>query len=272
MTQAQVIDELTRRADAQGLDIASKQSLKMLLSSYENGRRDVNEPYRTLFRAIFGMTDEELFGSEESGATQEEAEYAALAQRIASAGKVDLATAEILAQQTHYLRTMDCKVVAAPLVDQMAGHLTTVQTALSHAILPSIRRPLAAVLADAAALAAWQALDVGAINRAWQHHEVARYAALEARDAVLLAHAMAQQAFVLVDIDEVASAIELTQDARREAGTAVSARFRRGCARLKPRSWRQQEQRTARHGPSTRPPSSCRLVPTLWNQACPSSS
>jgi hypothetical protein len=121
---------------------------------------------------------------------------------------------------------LDCHVGAAPIVDRMIGHLETVQAALSHAILPSIRQPLAAVLADSAALAAWQALDVGAVNRAWQYHETARYAALEARDAVLLTHAMAQQAFVLVDIDEPEAAVDLVREARREAGTSVSERFR----------------------------------------------
>ena len=85
---------------------------------------------------------------------------------------------------------------------------------------------MAAVLADAAALAAWQALDVGAINRAWTHHETARYGALEARDPVLLAHAMAQQAFVLIDIGEMLSAQELVAEAWREAGQQLPPRFK----------------------------------------------
>lgn len=226
LSQSQVIAELLRRANAGGLHIAAPTSLKMLLSSFENARREVGEPYRTLFRAIYGMTDDELFGpTVPDDDTQEQAEHAALAERIGAARRVDQGTAAMLSQQTHYLRTMDCQVGAAALVDQMAGHLATVQDALSHAILPSVRRPLAAVLADAAALAAWQSLDVGAINRAWRYHETARYAALEARDPVLLTHAMAQQAFVLVDIGEAESARELVQEARREAGTAVSARF-----------------------------------------------
>jgi tetratricopeptide (TPR) repeat protein len=208
------------------MSIASPASLKMLLSSFENGRREVREPYRSLFRAIYGLTDDELFGPVEAAVlTYEDAEYFALAERIASSRRVDLSTAQMLARQTDYLRAMDCKMGAASLVDQMNGHLQTLQEALSHAILPSIRRPLAAVLADAAALAAWQALDVGAINRAWKHHETARYASLEARDPVLLAHAMAQQAFVLVDVGEFGSALELAQEARREAGAGVAPRF-----------------------------------------------
>jgi hypothetical protein len=150
-----------------------------------------------LFRSIYGMTDDELFGPKHDALSYERAEYEELARRISAARRVDERSVMALSRQTHYLRTIDCTLGSALLVDQMTTHLRTVQTALSHAILPSIRRQLAAVLADAAALAAWQALDVGAINRAWSYHETARYAALEARDPILLAHAMAQQAFVL---------------------------------------------------------------------------
>jgi transcriptional regulator with XRE-family HTH domain len=225
LSQAQVISELRRRAAASGVSIASEASLKVMVSGFENGRRAVCEPYRSLFRAIYGMTDEELFGSGEEAYEDARSEYDMLAERIASARTVDHSTALMLSRQTDYLRTMDCRLGAAPLVDQMTGHLATVEQALSHAILPSVRQPLAAVLADAAALAAWQALDVGAVNRAWKYHETARYAALEARDSVLLTHAMAQQAFVLVDIGEEPAALELVREARREAGSRLPAKF-----------------------------------------------
>lgn len=226
LSQSQVIAELIRRADAAGVAIATASSLKAMLSSYENGHRQVNDPYRSLLRAIFGMTDSELFDAVVDTDDLDDPEVSTLADRIASARRVDVGTARLLRRQTDLLRTMDCQLGAAPLVDRMAAHLETVQTALSHAILPSVRGPLAAVLADAAALAAWQALDVGAVNRAWQYHETARYAALEARDAVLLTHAMAQQAFVLVDIGEHVAAAQLVYEATREAGTAVPERFR----------------------------------------------
>jgi hypothetical protein len=209
------------------MHIASGESLKTMLSRFENGHRSVGEPYRSLLRSIYGMADEELFDPPDPVIVDTgEAEYLALAQRIDEARTITVETARMLSHQTHRLRTLDCSMGAAPLVDLMSDHLTTVQTALSHAILPSIRRPLAAVLADTAALAAWQALDVGAIARAWRHHETARYAALEARDTVLLTHAMAQQAFVLVDVGDVQSARELVSGARQEAGTSVPARYR----------------------------------------------
>ena len=61
LKQSHVVAELTRRAEIAGLPIASPSSLPILLSNFENGKRAVNEPYRTLFRAIYGMTDDELF-------------------------------------------------------------------------------------------------------------------------------------------------------------------------------------------------------------------
>jgi hypothetical protein len=85
-----------------------------------------------LFREIYGMTDDELFRTVSGEIGQEEAEYAALTERIASARHIDHQTVKLLAQQTDYLRTMDGRVGAPPLVDQMTGHLTTIQNALSH--------------------------------------------------------------------------------------------------------------------------------------------
>jgi transcriptional regulator with XRE-family HTH domain len=224
LTQSQVIAELVKRADAAGMTIAAPTSLKALLSSFENGRRKVGEPYRALFRAIYGKPDAELFDPIEAEPATPDDEYQALAERVANARSVDRSTAELLSKHTDYLRTMDCRLGAAPLVDQMKAHLTMIEESLSHAILPSVRQPLAAVLADAAALAAWQALDVGSVNRAWQYHELARSAALEAHDLVLLTHAMAQQAYVLAEIGETASALDLVREAVREAGTAVPPR------------------------------------------------
>lgn len=226
LKQSQVIAELTARAAAAGVPIALPASLKTMLSQFENGRRSVNEPYRSLFRSVYGLTDDELFGTMPIAPTELQSEYDVFAERIANARAVGPDAADAFARQTDALRAADRHLGVAPLLDQMATHLATLESALSHAIVPSIRRPLAAVLADAAAIAAWQALDLGAINRAWSYHETARAAALEAQDVVLLTHAMAQQAMVLLEVGDVASARELVQVALTEAGTKVPDRFR----------------------------------------------
>jgi len=68
------------------------------------------------------------------------------------------------------------------------------------------RTALAAALAEASALAGWLALDRGDHDQAWRHHERAKHAAREADSPVLLAHATAQEAFILVGLDDAESA------------------------------------------------------------------
>lgn len=64
------------------------------------------------------------------------------------------------------------------------------------------REPLAVVLTEASALAGWEALDRNALQQAWNHHQRAKAAALEATSPPLYAHALAQQAFILLDLGE----------------------------------------------------------------------
>ncbi|MGH3995410.1 MAG: tetratricopeptide repeat protein, partial [Pseudonocardiaceae bacterium] len=64
------------------------------------------------------------------------------------------------------------------------------------------RPALAGVLVEASTLAGWQALDRTALGQAWTHYEHAKAAAREAESPALLAHATAEQAFVLIDLDE----------------------------------------------------------------------
>ncbi|MFC9700333.1 XRE family transcriptional regulator [Streptomyces sp. NPDC056943] len=128
--------------------------------------------------------------------------------------------------QTELLRTMDRQMGAAGLVDQMNGHLTAMEDALTFAILPGTRRPIAAALAGASTLAAWQALDAGAVERAWRRYELAKKAAQDAESPLYLAHAMGEQAYVLVDASRPLLAVELIRDAQRTQAERQSPRLR----------------------------------------------
>lgn len=92
--------------------------------------------------------------------------------------------------------------------------MTTMTDLLTCSLRPGVREQLAAVLADAGALAGWQALDVGSVSQAWRHYETAKTAAREARSDALLAHAMGEQSFALHDVGEQQLAIELVGEAR----------------------------------------------------------
>lgn len=103
---------------------------------------------------------------------------------------------------------------SAPQIDQ-------VQQLLTHC--PGPQRPtLAGVLVEASTLAGWQALDRAALGQAWTHYERAKAAAREAGSVALLAHATAEQAFVLIDLDEPDAAVAQFSHARSIAkGTAT---------------------------------------------------
>ena len=144
-----------------------------------------------------------------------------LADRLRAGARVDAAAVDALAAQTNHLRLMDRRIPGPALALQLAGHVNSIRWLLEHAVVSRSRASLAAQLSDAEALAAWVALDGGDVNSAWRHHESARLAAREAESPSLLAHAMVQQAFVLTEIGEVKSALELVRDARSIAGGSV---------------------------------------------------
>ncbi|MFE6360168.1 XRE family transcriptional regulator [Streptomyces sp. NPDC057806] len=206
------------------LTIASTASLRVYVSEWENGKRPISERYAKILRALLGVTDAELYGRH--SAPVEADGYDDLVTRIDAARSVSVTMVKTFMDQTELLRTVDRQMGATSLVDQMTGHLSTLEDALTFSVLPDTRRPVARALAGAATLAAWQALDVGAVERAWRHYELGKQAAKEADEPMYLAHATAEQAYVLCDAGRPATAVELVRDAQRVGGTAMSPRLR----------------------------------------------
>jgi transcriptional regulator with XRE-family HTH domain len=224
-SQARLVHEIVARLKAAGRLNVSPESLKVYVSEWENGRRPVAPMYREVLRAIFGMTDEELFGTDEAEIPVAAPGHAELLDRIAGARAIDRAAVATLAAQTDLFRTMDRQLGAGALVDQIRGHLLTLEKALTHAVLPDARRPVACVLSETATLAGWQALDVGAADRAWDHYEKARTAATESARPALVAHAMGEQAYVLADVGRPTLGAQLLDEAIAVATGHAPARL-----------------------------------------------
>ncbi len=217
-TAAQVIDLLTRRADARNLPIATKASLKTKLSRWENGKEQPSEIYRRLFREIYGRTNAELGFPDEP---EEDPEAAELRSRLAVARTVDARTVDIFRHQVDHARHVDRRFGAITHLDQLRAQIDHVHQLLTYRAGPQ-RPALAAVLVEASTLAGWQALDRAALGQAWTHYERAKAAAREADSTALLAHATAEQAFVLIDLDETSAAVDQLAHARSIAnGTAA---------------------------------------------------
>jgi hypothetical protein len=203
----------------------SRESLKTAISRWENGHVQPDSHYRGILRSIFGLTDEELgFVNAKVIARIEPAAPEPLTIRIARARAVDGEAILMLGQQTDTLRRLDRRVGAPVLLAQMTAHVSLLDDLTSHATKTTTRRQLAAALADASALSAWQALDVGAVERAWSNFERAKAAAREANDLALFTHAEAEQAYILLDLEQFEDAAGAASNARERAAGRVAPR------------------------------------------------
>lgn len=204
---------LLRRASMLGIGVMSATSLKTKLSVWENGHESVSEPYQRLFRDIYGRTNEELGFPPE----QQDSEAFELRSRLAVARTVDAGTVELFRRQVNDARHADQRFGGITLLDQLRSSTKQVEDVLAYGAGRGWRQQLAAVLTEASTLAGWLALDRNAVGQAWTHYERAKAAAREADSTALLAHATAEQAFVLVDIGETSHATEQFAEARRLA-------------------------------------------------------
>ena len=225
-SQERLVHEIERYARQHLLDVASTASLRVYVSEWENGRRVIGSLYASVLRALLGLTDSELLGkSATAGRPLTVTGYDELIGRIESAQNLSLGMIDTFMAQTELLRTVDRQLGATAVVDQMQAHLAALEESLTFAVLPSTREPIARALAGAATLGAWQALDVGATERAWRHYELGKRAAAEAREPMYLAHAMAEQAYVLTAAGRSELAVQLVQEAQRSVGTKASPRL-----------------------------------------------
>jgi tetratricopeptide (TPR) repeat protein len=208
-TQPSLIRAIIRRAAALGIIVAVPSSLQTMVSRWENGQTPEAD-YRRLLRDILGRTNEELgFPDEPVDDGIEE-----LRNRIAVAHAIDTTTVELFRHQVDNIRHLDRRLGAAPLLEQISAQVTEIENLLTVSPETPLRATLARVLADAATLAGWEALDRGALNRAWTLHETAKSAAREAGAPDVLAYAIGQQAVILLDLGHTHAAADQIDYAR----------------------------------------------------------
>ncbi|WP_240979598.1 XRE family transcriptional regulator [Streptomyces sp. HNM0574] len=227
MSQERLVRSIEAYARQKRIEVASVSSLRTYVSEWENDKRRINDHYAAALRAILGTTDSELRGQEVAPRPPDARAdgYDELLNRIDSARNVSESMVQTFMDQTELLRTMDRQMGAASIVDQMTNHLGTLQEALTFAVLPDTRRPVAAALTGASTLAAWQALDGGYVERAWRNYELAKYAAKEADAPMFLAHAMGEQAYVLGEAGRPDDAVALVRHAQEAGGQRLSPRL-----------------------------------------------
>ncbi|KOX13313.1 helix-turn-helix transcriptional regulator [Nocardiopsis sp. NRRL B-16309] len=134
---------------------------------------------------------------------------------------IDQALVRLFGQQTQNLRLIDRKLGAHYLLAQSQAHVQQMHELLRHSIPGPVRRGLARALAEAASLTGWQALDAGGVATSWRYDEIAKSAARESEDPVVLAHVSAEQIYVLLDSGRGNEALAVIRAAHDEGGKAL---------------------------------------------------
>jgi len=216
----QLIAALRACANRLERTLPSDSSLKTEISRHENQHIKPEEDWRQLYRTVYGRSDEELGFEPTAPAPAPETDD--LATYLLAARRVDPQLVRAMQQQVDHVRLLDRRVGAPSLIEQTRAQITTLNELMTYSLKPSVREGLAGILADAGALAGWQALDVGSIGAAWQHYETAKTAARESRSDTLLAHAIGEQAYALLDLDRPHDGVTLIEEAHRVATRAPS--------------------------------------------------
>jgi tetratricopeptide (TPR) repeat protein len=206
-SQAHAAEIFVRTAKASRIPMQpDAQGLRGTISRWENGHQIPDEMARRVLRIMYAATDNELGFTSETVPVVADNQEQELAAHLASSTRVDAALVGALAAEVEALRHQDRTFGAALLSERMSGLVSQLVQLMDHSLTPETSIGLAAVLADAATLAGWQAVDTGTTVRAWGHFTTATHAARAAGSNTLLAHAVGERAYAILQTGDAATA------------------------------------------------------------------
>ncbi|MGW5384036.1 hypothetical protein [Nocardia sp. NPDC003963] len=192
-SQTRLIAELRALAAQRGFHMPGAESLRVMVSRWENGHCRPDEFNGHLLCAALHLPCREAAAGEETSIRTDESAVGP------SSG--DGALADALLNITNRLRAVDRAFgarAARPKTSEFVSKLARRRQESSGAD----RRLLARAESDTAALAAWQALDLGDIRSANALYLQSWQAAEESKDSALIAHAMGEHSIMLAEIGD----------------------------------------------------------------------
>jgi len=130
-----------------------------------------------------------------------------LCRQFDVAGRIDESIIAIFRRQLDTLRRLDRQMGAPLAYEEVVAKIAQIRWLLSRSLSSTIRTELSIILAELCALAGWQALDMGRLAEAWEHHANGRSVAVEDGLDSFEAHTAGEQAFVLLDLGRTADAL-----------------------------------------------------------------
>jgi tetratricopeptide (TPR) repeat protein len=177
-------------------------------------------------RVLLGLTPRQITAPPPRSPSATSGQDIELLRQITAAGRIDATVVRVLQGETDNIRLLDRRLGAPAVAGKLDAHIGQIETSLRYSLRPGNREQLARALADASALAGWQAIDMNRLPRAWAHFEHATAAAREAGDPCLLAFAAGEQAYVLLDLRRPAEALAMVRAAYEETRAAIPHQVR----------------------------------------------
>lgn len=207
----------------------SYRNVVRLAAGKGDGGRTLGRPLPAtarLLERIFGVELHELLAPRAEPIPSATEAGSELRRLLRASAQVDHSVLALLLEQLAATRRLDRQLGALATQDEVRAKIAQVERLLQFSVTPGVRDHLAALLSELSTLAGWQALDTGNTAEAWQKYTRARTAAAECSDPAYAAHSAAGQAFVLIDLGETESAVELLTETRKHIGTRTSGLVR----------------------------------------------
>ena len=222
--KARLIYELRAAAARRGDNLPKDDSLSRRIAVWENQDGAVGEFYCELLCEVYGC-DQAHLGLLDLPRADEAPELIGELSDLPELVRLDSGLVALLRDQTQGLRLLDRRLSGPTIHEQAVAHVETVERLVRNALPGTDREKAADELGQAAALAGWQALDMGRLDEAWRLHETATAAAREG-GAAGLGYARAQQGFILLDAGRASDAHALIRSARDRLDASVSSELR----------------------------------------------
>lgn len=210
--------ELSARESGEVGTLSARHAQRLASGVRADGRPlgPVRPATRRVLEAMFGIPIEELLGPPRAvTATEDTAELAA---RLAAARSTDRETVAAFQQRLDLSRQLDRRLGGRALTVELSEQIRQMQELTRYSVDASIRRALAAVIADACALVGWQWLDQNDPMKAWDYYSQGMTAATETGNPALQSYVLAGQSVVLLDLNESSAALRMTEHACNSAG------------------------------------------------------
>lgn len=202
-SQARLISAMRTRAVQDGVQLIAPESLRVMLSRWENGHHDPDTFHAGLLAKVLELSTDPT---------------AAVTSVTATAGgPADDTLYGVLLHHTNSLRLLDRRFGAPMARAQTASHVAGLEV-LWQKNSGADRSTIARVHSDTACLAAWQDFDVGDFATAAGHYAIARTAASRAGDSVLLAHSIGEQSVMLAETGHALQALRDVSQAEHYPG------------------------------------------------------